>query len=86
MSFFCSFLDHPGSHLDQVYDSPLAYFWCANPGVVEGTLAVMVGASAEPCRAEQQAACPPFTVSFAASDAPGDGSKGFYTPVGSDSL
>ena len=45
MSFFCSFLDHPGSHLDQVYDSPPAYFWCANPGVVEGTLAVMVGAS-----------------------------------------
>ena len=43
--FFCSFLDHPGSHLDQVYDSPPAYFWCANPGVVEGTLAVMVGAS-----------------------------------------
>ena len=25
--FFCSFLDHPGSHLDQVYDSPPAYFW-----------------------------------------------------------
>ena len=43
--FFCSFLDHPGSHLDQVYDSPPAYFWCANPGMVEGTLAVMVGAS-----------------------------------------
>ena len=43
--FFCSFLDHPGSHLDQVYDSPPAYFWCANPGVADGTLAVMVGAS-----------------------------------------
>ena len=38
MSFFGSLWDHSGSHLDQVYDSPPAYFWCVNPGVVEGTL------------------------------------------------
>ena len=83
--FFCSFLGPPRWPLGPGVRFASGIFQ-GNPGVADGTLAVMVGALAAPCRAEQQGACPPCTVSFAASDLPGDGSKGFMLYVGSDSL
>ena len=86
MSFFCSFLDHPDSHLDQVYDSPPAYFWCANPGVVEGTLAVMVGASCGAMPGSRKVSVLRSRSVLQHQTPPGDGSKGFILYVGSDSL